>query len=49
MFIFGFDHLTDFHSFTENEGKQQNWSIFKISAKVRVCDSGQNLQMTKTS
>ena len=41
--------LTDFHSFTGNEGKDQNWSIFKISAKVRLSDSGQNLKMTKTS
>ena len=41
--------LTDFHSFTVNEDKLQNPSIFKISAKVRVCDSGQNLKMTKTS
>ena len=41
--------LTDFQSFTGNEGKDQNWSIFKISAKVRVSDSGQNLKMTKTS
>ena len=28
--------LTDFHSFAVNEDKLQNWSIFKISAKVRV-------------
>ena len=41
--------LTDFHSFTVNEEKLQNWSIFKISAKLRVCDSAQNLKMTKTS
>ena len=41
--------LTDFHSFTGNEGKLQNLSIFKISAKVRVSDSGQNFKMTKTS
>ena len=39
--------LTDFHSFTVNEGKLQNYSIFKISAKV--CALGQNLIMTKTS
>ena len=30
--------LTDFHSFLGNEGKDQNQSIFKISAKVRICD-----------
>ena len=41
--------FTDFHSFTGNEGKHQNYSIFKISAKGQVCDSGQNLKMTKTS
>ena len=41
--------LTDFHSITVNEDRLQNLSIFKISAKVRVFDSGQNLKMTKTS
>ena len=41
--------LTDFHSFTVNEEKLQNYSIFKFSAKVHVCDFGQNLKMTKTS
>ena len=41
--------LTDFQSFTVNDDKLQNYSIFKISAKVRVCDSGENLKMTKTS
>ena len=41
--------LTDFHSFTVNEGKHLNQSIFKNSAKVQVYDSGQNLKMTKTS
>ena len=35
--------LTDIHSFTVNEDKLQNYSIFKISAKVRVSDSGQNM------
>ena len=39
----------DFHSFTVNENKVQNYSIFKISVKFRVCDFGQNLKMTKTS
>ena len=39
----------EFHSFTVNEDKIQNSSILKISAKSRVCDSGQNLKMTKTS
>ena len=41
--------MTDFHSFTVNEEKFQNWSILKFSAKVRICDSGQNFKMTKTS
>ena len=41
--------LTAFHSFTVNEGKLQNYSIFKFSANVRVGDLGQNLTMTKTS
>ena len=41
--------LTDFHSFTVNEEKLQKKSIFKFSAKVWVCDLGQNLKMTKTS
>ena len=41
--------VTDFHSFTVNEERLQNSSIFKISAMVTLCDSGQNLKMTKTS
>ena len=41
--------FTDFHSFTVNEDKLQNESIFKISSKVHVFESGQNLEMTKTS
>ena len=41
--------LTDFHSFTVNKDKLQNQSIFKISAKARVSNFGQNLEMTKTS
>ena len=40
--------FTDFHSFTVNEEKLRNESIFKIAAKVLVCDLGQNLIMTKT-
>ena len=40
--------LTDFHSFAVNEDKLQNYSIFKICAKFRVCDSGENLKMTKS-
>ena len=41
--------LTDFHSFTVNEDKLQNQSIFKISAKVRVHDSSQKFRKIKTS
>ena len=41
--------LTDFDSYTVNEEKLKNYSIFKISAKVRVYDSGENLKMTKTT
>ena len=41
--------FTDFCSFSVNEDKLQNESIFKITAKVRVCDFGQNLKMTKDS
>ena len=49
MFTMEFDHLTDFHSFTVNEDKLQNLSIFKIPAKVRIWNIGENLKMTKTS
>ena len=41
--------MTDFQSFTMNEDKLENQSIFRISAKVWVCDSSQNLKLTKTS
>ena len=41
--------LTDFHSFKCDQDKLPNWSIFKFSAKIRVCDFGENLKMTKTS
>ena len=41
--------LTDFHSFTVNEEKLQNYSIFKFCSEVQVYDLGQNLIMTKTS
>ena len=46
---FNFIIFTEFHSFTVNEEKLQNWSIFKISTKVWVCDLTQNLMMAKTS
>ena len=49
MFTFEFDDLTDFYSFKVNEDKLQNWSLFKISAKVQVCKLGQTLITTKTS
>ena len=39
--------MTGFHSITVNEEKIENLSIFKICAKLRVCDTGQNLKMTK--
>ena len=41
--------LTDFHIYTVNEEKLEKYSIFKFSAKVRVCDLGENLNLTKTS
>ena len=41
--------LTHFHIFTVIEDKIQNGSIFKISAKVCVCDLGRNLKMMKIS
>ena len=41
--------FTDFRSFTVNEEKLQNQSIFKFSAKVTLYDLGQNLIITKTS
>ena len=40
------DHLSKFLIFCKI---LQNESIFKISAKVHVCDSGQIVKMTKTS
>ena len=40
---------TYFHSFTVNQDKPQNESIFRISGECRLCDFGQNLKMTKTS
>ena len=36
--------LTDFHSFTVNQEKFRNWSIFKISPKLWVCDLRSKLQ-----
>ena len=41
--------LLTFTGATVNEEKLQNYSIFRISPKVQICNSGQNLKMTKTS
>ena len=49
MFTLEFDHfdwLSQFYSEWRQTSKVVN---LMISAKVRVCDSGQNLKMTKTS
>ena len=40
--------LTEILGFTVIEDKLQNYSIVKVSAKVWVCDFGQNLKMRKT-
>ena len=48
MFTFEFDHF-DWPSQLYSEWRQTSkWVNLKISAKVRVCDSCQNLKMTKT-
>ena len=44
-----FDHFDSLSHFYSQGGKLQNKSIFEISAKVQVCDFGQNLKLTKTS
>ena len=41
--------MNDFHSFTVNEDKLQNYPIFQFYAKVSLSDLGQNLIITKTS
>ena len=49
MFTFEFDDF-DWPSQLYSEWRQTSKLVnFKISAKVRECDSGQNLKMTKTS
>ena len=49
MFTFEFDHF-DWVSQLYSEWRQTSEFVsLKISAKVGVCDSGQNLKMTKTS
>ena len=42
MLTMEFSNFADFCSFSVNEDKLQNESIFKITAKV--CDFGQNLK-----
>ena len=49
MFTFEVDHLDWIHSFKVNEDRLWNLSIFEISDDILVCDSGQNLKMSKTS
>ena len=49
MFTFGIDHshwLSQFYSERRHTSKLVN---MKISAKVPVCDIGQDLKMTETS
>ena len=41
--------LTDFHSETVKERQTSKLVNFQDSPKVQICDSGQNLKMTKTS
>ena len=49
MFTIEFDHL-DWLSQFYSEWRQTSNSVnLNISAKVRVCDLGENLKMTKTS
>ena len=49
MFAFEFDHF-DWLSQLYSEWRQTSKLVnLKISAKVWVCDFGQNLKMTKTS
>ena len=50
MFTIEFDHFDIFSNrSTVNEDKLQKLVNFKIPAKVRVCNLGQNLKMTTTS
>ena len=49
MFIFEFDHL-DWLSHSYSEWRQTSKLVdLKISANVWVCNSGENLKITKTS
>ena len=48
MFTIEFDHFYWPSQFYREWKKPQNYSAFKISAKVRVCDLGENLKMIKT-
>ena len=49
MFTFEFDHLDWLSQLYSEWRKTSKLVNFKISAKVRVCNFGQNLKMTKTS
>ena len=49
MFTFEFDHLDWLSQFYNEWRKTSELVNLKIPAKVRVCDFGENLKMTKTS
>ena len=49
MFTFVFDHFDSLSSIDSEWRQTSKLGNSKISAKVRVCDFGQNLKMTKTS
>ena len=49
MFTFEFDHLDWLSQFYSEWTQTSKLVNLKISAKVQVSDSGQNLKMTKTS
>ena len=49
MFTFEFDHLDWLLQFYSERRPTSKLVNFQDFAKVRVCDSGQNLIMTKTS
>ena len=49
MFTFEFDHLDWLLQFYSEWRQTSKLVNLKNSPKVRVCDSGQNLKMTKTS
>ena len=49
MFTFVFDHFDSLSSIDSEWRQTSKLGNSKISAKVRVCDFGQNLKTTKTS